>query len=152
MVLLCVRQEKKKYYLLLCWRKCRKGRQVRVGALVHAPKRRGQDGRSQGCGQRHPGWRGAAELHGVALVCRAAVDLELVGDSQQGAVGGDVAAGGLHAALCVEAHGAGDGWETWRGGGQRWLEQKCTFDSISLYQAAPEDLLIGKHLFPFLLF
>lgn len=79
---------------------------------MHAPQHRGQDGCSQGCGQRDPGGRGAAELHRVALVCRAAVDLNLVGDSQQGAVGGGVAAGGLHAALCVEAHSAGDAWET----------------------------------------
>lgn len=80
---------------------------------MHAPQHRGQDGCSQGCGKCHPGGRGAADLHGVALVRWTAVDLDLVGDSHQGAVGGGVAAGGLHAALCVEAHGAGDGWETW---------------------------------------
>lgn len=81
----------------------------------HASPHTGQEGGATDASQGHLGGRGAADCHRVALVCGAAVQFGLVGDPQDGSVGGDVAAGRLSAALRVEAHGAGDGWERWGG-------------------------------------
>lgn len=85
----------------------------------HASPHTGQQGGAAEARQGHLGGRGAADCHRVAFVRGAAVQSGLVGDPQDRSVGGGVAAGGLSAALRVEAHGAGDGGEGWGETGER---------------------------------
>lgn len=95
----------------------RSGQEESLHASHHASPHTGQEGGAADASQGHLGGRGAADCHRVAFVCGAAVHFGLVGDPQKRPVGGGVAAGRLSAALRVEAHGAGDGWETWREAG-----------------------------------
>jgi len=84
---------------------------VSLGVLQHASPHGSQNGDTGGDSEGHLGRRGAADRGGVAFICRAAVDLGLIGHAQQCAVGGRVAAAGLPAALSVEAREAGEARE-----------------------------------------
>ena len=89
-----------------CW--------IPVQRLIHhGSPDRGKDGCANSSSEGQLGRGGSAECDWVAFISGATFDLGLVGDAQQGGVGGGIASSGRHAALAVETIEARDTGECW---------------------------------------